>query len=431
MSSLPEEIPRETEEAIASPLIVAPPAEPWPDAPLPGDAEILGKAEPAESAGDLGAEGASHAGQTALGNGFSMNQETHALEFPVLESMGQPEIVAPVRSPHLGHVLILFLLAMLGAICAGGLSQIGVYLHLFGVANQQDSMSEIHYTLGSEAILYLFTLAASLFVFPRIWHRSLFAGVAWRGETARRLSPLLVGGAFVCFVLALVNGWLMPGPADAPIDRMFKVPGAAWLLFGFGVTFAPFFEELVFRGFLLPALCTACDWTDETLFQRSASGPRFAGHRFWSIAAMIAIAFLCVAIPFSIFYSLTEHLWLYFLLSLAAGPAIYWGLKAIRSPQADGAVRLLDEKGQPRWSLPAMAVASLFTSIPFAGMHATQTGYSWGPFILLICVSLVLCWVRLASRSLAASVVVHACYNFMLFSFMLVGTGWFRHLDKM
>jgi len=35
------------------------------------------------------------------------------------------------------------------------------------------------------------------------------------------------------------------------------------------------------------------------------------------------------------------------------------------------------------------------------------------------------------TRSLAASTLVHACYNFMLFSTMLVATGGFRHFDKM
>jgi membrane protease YdiL (CAAX protease family) len=38
--------------------------------------------------------------------------------------------------------------------------------------------------------------------------------------------------------------------------------------------------------------------------------------------------------------------------------------------------------------------------------------------------------VRLATRSLAASVLVHASYNLLLFSLMLLGTSGFRHLDK-
>jgi hypothetical protein len=64
-------------------------------------------------------------------------------------------------------------------------------------------------------------------------------------------------------------------------------------------------------------------------------------------------------------------------------------------------------------------------------MHADQTAHAAGPFVLLICVSLILCLVRLATRSLAACVVVHASYNFLLFSLMLVSTDGFRHLDKM
>jgi membrane protease YdiL (CAAX protease family) len=64
-------------------------------------------------------------------------------------------------------------------------------------------------------------------------------------------------------------------------------------------------------------------------------------------------------------------------------------------------------------------------------MHAEQTGWSPGPFVLLISVSLILCAVRLKTRSLAASTLVHACYNFILFSTALISSGGFRHLDKM
>jgi membrane protease YdiL (CAAX protease family) len=63
-------------------------------------------------------------------------------------------------------------------------------------------------------------------------------------------------------------------------------------------------------------------------------------------------------------------------------------------------------------------------------MHGEQTGHSLGPLLLLIVVSLILCAVRLKTRSLAASTLLHACYNLLIFSSMLVGTGGFRHLDK-
>jgi membrane protease YdiL (CAAX protease family) len=78
-----------------------------------------------------------------------------------------------------------------------------------------------------------------------------------------------------------------------------------------------------------------------------------------------------------------------------------------------------------------MVFGSIATSVPFALMHAEQTAWSLGPFLLLVCVSLVLCWARIAAHSLAASVLVHASYNFLLFSLMLLGTSGFKHLDKM
>jgi len=76
-------------------------------------------------------------------------------------------------------------------------------------------------------------------------------------------------------------------------------------------------------------------------------------------------------------------------------------------------------------------LAIVLTSIPFALMHAQQVSDSWGPVLLIGCVSVILCLVRLATDSVAAGVVVHACYNLTLFSGLLYQTDWFRHLDKL
>ncbi|MGA9670051.1 MAG: type II CAAX endopeptidase family protein [Terracidiphilus sp.] len=275
----------------------------------------------------------------------------------------QPVIPLPSRIPNLAHLGILFVLAVFGWIGAGLLGLAAVHFRLFGISSIQKAMTDVHYTLGSMIALYLITFCASLIVFPLLWDKTFFDGIQWNGTAALHQRFRLFGAAFVCFVFALLNGWLMPGPDNTPIDQIFRAPGAAWLLFAFGVTAAPFFEELLFRGFLLPALCTAFDWTQE---------------------------------------------------KITGQPTIP-----------------LDVTGHPQWSMVSMVVASILTSIPFALMHAEQTGYSLGPFLLLVCVSMVLCWARLSTRSLAASVFVHASYNCLLFSFMLLGTEGFRHLDKM
>jgi membrane protease YdiL (CAAX protease family) len=282
---------------------------------------------------------------------------------PLFAWYNQPPVLPPPRIPNLGDLGIVTLMLGGGWIGSGALLAIALHFHLWGITTIKEALSDIRYTLGSQAVWYLFAFGGCALLFPALWQKSFWAGLQWNGTRALLLRWRLISAAMACFLLAIVDGVLMPGPNNTPIDQIFRMPGAAWMLFGFGITLAPLFEEIAFRGFLLPALCTAYDWTTE----------RFTG-----------------TLP-----------------------------------------RWPDENGHPRWSLSAMAMGSLVTSLPFALMHAEQTSYSLGPFLLLVCVSLVLCWVRLSTRSLAASVLVHSSYNFLLFSLMLAGTGGFKHLDKM
>jgi uncharacterized protein len=285
------------------------------------------------------------------------------LREPLVIAVAPPPGPRDERIPHIGHVGLLALLVLFGWLGAGLLLLFALRIHLWGISSLSVAATDFRYNVASQAAQYLLTFAGCLAVFPLVWHKPFFDGIHWNGSFALRRSGRLVSAAVFCFFVAMINGVLMPGPDNAPIDQLFRAPGAAWVLFAFGVTIAPFFEEMAFRGFLLPALSTAWDWTLEQL----TGAPR----------------------------------------------------------------RPLDLDGNPQWSRSAMIIASIITSIPFAMMHGMQTGWSLGPFLLLIFVSLVLCWVRLSMRSLAASTLVHACYNLMLFSFLLLGTGGFKHLDKM
>lgn len=356
MSTFPEPVPNDPEETTSGEPSAVPASDPLGLENLP---EPPGEwsGEPEEPTPQPGTTSEPMATAPAVSN--------EVINQPLFVTYTQPYVPATQeeRIPHLGHVVLLAILAFFGFLGAFMLLLLALQIHLWGISSFTVAANDFRYTLALEAAQYFITFAVSLAIFPIVWHRPFFDGVHWRSSYALKRYGRLIGAAVVCFFVAIINGMLMPGPTNAPIDQLFKAPGAAWTMFAFGVTLAPFFEEMAFRGFLLPSLCTAWDWCMEHL----TGAPR----------------------------------------------------------------RPLDEDGSPQWSRPAMIIASVITSIPFALMHGAQTSWSLGPFLLLIFVSLVLCSVRLAMRSLAASTMVHACYNFMLFSFMLLGTGGFRHLDKM
>jgi uncharacterized protein len=269
----------------------------------------------------------------------------------------------PMRFPNMADVGLLVVLLLFAALGAAGITGAALHFHLFGVTTPKQAIADVRYQFGGQILWYFLALVGSIILFPTLWHTEFFRGLEWRFGAALRARTQLVGTTIFCLVLAVIDGRLLPGPDNAPIDEVFRRPGTAWFLLFFGTLLAPFFEELFFRGFLLPAFCTAYDWTTERMQHRPAPWP--------------------------------------------------------------------DEEGKTIWSVPAMAVSSVLVSIPFALIHSPQTGYSIGPFLLLFCVSMVLCWVRLRVRSLAASTFVHAGYNLVLFATMIVATGGFKHMDKM
>jgi uncharacterized protein len=267
------------------------------------------------------------------------------------------------RTPNAGDAAIFLLMLLLGSLLAIGGLGLALHFRWFGLHSLTQAQNDTRLALGSQLLLYGIGFCGAVPFFRTVWGEGYFAGVHWHWATAYRLRYLLVITAFVCNVIAMVGNWLLPFPEHAPIDKMFGSASDAWMLMIFGVTVAPFFEEMIFRGFLLPATATAWDWCFE------------------------------------------------------------------RATQAQP--RSLDAQGNPRWSLGAMVFAALVVSAPFALMHSAQVAKAWGPLSLLYCVSLILCAVRLWTRSLAASTMVHSAYNFMLFAMMLWQTDGFRHLDRM
>lgn len=76
-------------------------------------------------------------------------------------------------------------------------------------------------------------------------------------------------------------------------------------------------------------------------------------------------------------------------------------------------------------------LAAILTSLPFAFLHAEQVAHAWGPLAMVFLVSLALCAVRDRTGSVAASALVHACYNLSIFAVIFYASGGFMHLDRL
>jgi membrane protease YdiL (CAAX protease family) len=210
---------------------------------------------------------------------------------------------------------------------------------------------------------YAIALGLAFVAMPVFWQRPFLAGLQWNFAKVRPWLGLL--GLLIGFAAQGLTVFI-PHPKELPIEGFFRNPALIWFLAFFGVVVGPLFEEVLFRGFLLPAIAIAVDW---------------------------------MRIP--------------------------RGVDEIASLE-----NLIAWRSGSGFSTAALAIASIITSVLFALIHAPQLGYTWAAVGMLVCVSLVLCVVRIRTGSVAASTLVHGCYNLSVFVTLFASTGGFRHLDK-
>jgi membrane protease YdiL (CAAX protease family) len=296
---------------------------------------------------------------------------------------GDNEVLPSSRVPHLGHTLLLFMIAGIFLL----LSQV---ILLVPVLHGTTSVAVLHpkRLLGAEASTYLVTLAICWFLFPLLWHRSFLGGIEWHGATALRLGAKLIPlGIFTGWTVQAISS-LISMPKSVPMDSFFRSASDIWIVTLFGTLLAPLFEEICFRGFLLPAFTIAFDWL----------GPWLRYTMQFSLARMRG-------------EQPTEHIF------------------ALREERSAGLA--LDTGNMAFRSMPAIVLSSIVTSALFGLLHAQQLGYTWAAVLLLGGVSLVLTAVRIRTRSLACSTLVHGSYNLSVFLVLFVVTGGYRHLDRL
>ncbi len=181
-------------------------------------------------------------------------------ELPDVDDPAGGDVQAlPRRIPNIGHALLfvsfagfLLIIAEL-LLVAFGKSPAAL---VAGVITVQHPKLQIATMAGT----YLATLLAAWFLYPLMWHRTFLDGLQWHWAIARKQAGQLIALGFVLGLMMQIVTYFITAPKTMPIDDFFLTPTTAWLITLFGTVVAPVFEEICFRGFLVPAFAIACDW---------------------------------------------------------------------------------------------------------------------------------------------------------------------------
>ncbi len=207
-----------------------------------------------------------------------------------------------LRTPNFADFGLFGAALILGFLVTTAAVGVCLYYHALGMKSFDDIQHSTWIAVGTQALVYAIGLGVAVPVFRAMWGRGFFSGIHWNGERAGRLRYWLVGTAVVCNLIAMAGNAVLPFPQHAPIDKMFSTMRDAWLLMGFGITVAPFFEEMIFRGFLMPALATGWDWIAGRRVGGAGAVVDAEGNPVWSKAAMVFAA-LAASLPFAFMHS--------------------------------------------------------------------------------------------------------------------------------
>ena len=188
-------------------------------------------------------------------------------------------VESPRRIPNFGHTLLFFTIAIVILILTT-LAAYAVFmgLHLLGNETSEQLMREPRMLIPSMALAYLVAGAIVWAVFASLWQQPFLQALDWNfSAVQKRWRSLLTGGIALSLAVQALSNFL-PIPKTLPIDDFFRNRLDVWMVALFGTFVAPVFEELAFRGFLLPALASAWDWV---------RGVRNEPAQHWSAAALV------------------------------------------------------------------------------------------------------------------------------------------------
>jgi uncharacterized protein len=173
---------------------------------------------------------------------------------PVIPSPPATLIVPLVEDPPFGGIevlqigLLMFLVPIIAAPFVVVLVQKFLFPHL--------SFAQVAlkpWVLLAPQFVWFAVVGLFLLDYTRAkFHQSLWQAIRWNWP--RHRWPVLVGIGFLTLVALQGLERLLPLPKNSPFDQFFNRPLDAYAFAFLAIAFAPFMEELFFRGFLYPVL---------------------------------------------------------------------------------------------------------------------------------------------------------------------------------
>jgi uncharacterized protein len=153
------------------------------------------------------------------------------------------------RNPVWGyHDLVLFVSAVLPSLALAALC-----LRLIRAVMPSGMLTDAGTTLAFQSFMYAFLLGALFLVVTTRYGEPFWRSLGWTFPIPYPFL-LLMAGPFLAFGLSALGVLLKTPLESSQIEDLIRSRASLATLMLFGVVFAPIFEEVLFRGFLLPLL---------------------------------------------------------------------------------------------------------------------------------------------------------------------------------
>jgi len=183
---------------------------------------------------------------------------------PVIEPTGERSSEPTQAAVDIVDVVLVALMSVIAFFVFGSIA-VGIFMythHLYGPGTRgiEDALGKnAFFIVSTEFVTYVAIVGFMVFL---VWirHRmSLSRAIQWNLPGRRLAMHALMIGAALALVSdigeVVFHRWI---PDSLPITEYFKDRPSALVLAAFGILVAPLMEELLFRGFLYPALAR---WT--------------------------------------------------------------------------------------------------------------------------------------------------------------------------